>query len=357
MNRIVGRAAFSSAPSPAITADTSSSSSSSAATANNNTHKNSVNDLKDRLLRESLKQVPTHGWTSDAIAAAAAACCCEEGGNRASSSSTSSSMAVAGLITVPDLMAYTMEQWNEQLRQDLRKQQTKGAWEQSSSSDASTTSTSSSTTSNSTDKIVWALQRRLSYEQDLIRAGRWHEGMAVGAHPDSLMQTQGQLASLIDIVLLETCGPSEQFSIVERLSLGAVYVAVELHMLSDKSVDYTDTWAFLEQRVRDWEMLRKSTGSVMPALPNVSHLMQSHSPSDLAFTASAVGSALASGAMSILFSNSNNPTTTASATNASGSSSMYTGQGDDFGVVDDGSHPSHYDSPPSSSAATNSKSE
>jgi len=140
----------------------------------------------------------------------------------------------------------------------------------------------------------------------------------------------------MDIVLTETC-PSDEFSIVERFSLGAVYVAVELHMLSDKSTDYSDTWAFLKERVGDWEKLRSSTES-LPVIPNVSNLLQSHSASDIAFTASAVGSALASGAMSILMTNSN-PLGPNNSGNSSGH--PYTGQGEDF----DGTHPSHYDAP------------
>jgi len=283
-----------------------------AADSSEQTTTHTMDGLKATLLQESLQQVPEHGWTRDAIAAAA-------------SSSSGASMACAGLISVPDLIAYSMDRWNEQLQTELRNQK----WNASESP---------------TDKIVWALQRRLSYVQDLVQAGRWHEGMAMGAHPDSLMQTQGQLAALMDIVLTETC-PSDEFSIIERFSLGAVYVAVELHMLSDKSTDYVDTWSFLKERVGDWEKLRSSTGS-LPIIPNVSNLLQSHSASDIAFTASAVGSALASGAMSILMINSNplgsnNSASSRSSSSSSSSGHPYTGQGEDF----DGTHPSHYDAP------------
>ena len=276
----------------------------------NSNHGNTVESLRKRLLQEALKHVPTHGWTSDAIAAAAA-----------TASGSGVSMASAGLVTVPDLIAYSMDQWNEKLRLDLRER----TWELADS------------TSN---RIVWALRQRLSYVQEFVKAGRWHEGMAVGAHPDSLLQTQGQLATMIDIVLQETL--RTELSVLERLSLGAVYVAVELHMLADKSPDFVDTWMFLQQRVEDWEKLRTCTGS-LPFL-DVPKLMQSHTPSDLMFTASAVGSALASGAMSILMTNS-------SGSGVGGTSAPFTGQGHDFGAVY-GTHPSHYAPRPAESAAS-----
>jgi ubiquinone biosynthesis protein COQ9 len=298
----------------------------------------SLDSLKLQLLQKSLEYVPVHGWTSDAIAAAVATI------------PAGTSMAAAGLITVPDLIAYTMEQWNERLRRDVTLQATVNPM--SSSSDSTTAET----------MIAWALQRRLSYEGDLIKANRWHEGMAMGAHPDSLLKTQQQVAEVIDIVLAAATthchnnseknprtAPSS-FSVVERVSLGAVYVATELHMLADTSIDFQDTWSFLRHRVHDWERLRRRTTTVTAAVGLPTHVVwQYHTPTDLFLTASAVGSALASGAMSLL-----GTASSAASSSAKPIHHAYTGQGEDYSVnVKDGSHPSHYESSSTSTATKN----
>jgi hypothetical protein len=92
------------------------------------------------------------------------------------------------------------------------------------------------------------------------------------------------------------------YSLLERVSLGAIYAAAELHMIADTSIDFADTRTFVQHRVQEWETLRSSS-----SLDASSSVSQYHSPSDIAYTASVVGSALASGIMSLTGSSSRAP--------------------------------------------------
>ena len=49
----------------------------------------------------------------------------------------------------------------------------------------------------------------------------------------------------------------------KRLTLGAVYKSTELSMLQDRSVDYDDSWAFLDRRLRDMGTIGKGIKEVI----------------------------------------------------------------------------------------------
>jgi hypothetical protein len=108
------------------------------------------------------------------------------------------------------------------------------------------------------------------------------------------------------------------------LALGGVYVATELHLLTDLSPDYQDTWEFLHERVSEWERLFVATkqhngggsGSgqgqgqgqdhnaaasflfLNNIMMNPTALLQQGG--NVAYTASAVASSLAGGVVSVL---------------------------------------------------------
>jgi ubiquinone biosynthesis protein COQ9 len=280
----------------------------------------SLDEYKRQLLQAALENVIPYGWTNEAISVAASTVV--SNGNN-----PSISMATAGLITVPNVLAYAMEQWNAQLRRDLEQQQQNieffAHW-------------------SLEQRLQWALWQRLSYVQPMVRAQRWHEALAVsvesnvavasGSSFDSLLiaATPLQIAAAMDIILTECTSrqsnskrnskrnsgcataapdikldveaPQNEYSLLERVSLGAIYVAAELHMIADTSLDFGDTRTFVQHRVQEWETLRnQSFGSSSSSSSNV---FAYHSPSDMAYTASVVGSALASGIMSLATSSS-----------------------------------------------------
>lgn len=191
-----------------------------------------------------------HGWTQDAITAAAA--------------KLQLSLATAGLLSVEELVSKSMEYWNQALENQLSSLQEQDAI-------------------NDNARIVQAFRWRLECVQDLIRANRWHEGMAVGAQQASTTTTQ--IADIVDITLRHC---SNDYSMAERIALGAVYVATEFHMLSDTSEGFGDTWMFLEKLVLDWDRLR----SISKSVPFAS--------SDALWTASQVGSAIFGGVYTVV---------------------------------------------------------
>jgi ubiquinone biosynthesis protein COQ9 len=273
----------------------------------------SLDEYKRQLLQAALENVIPYGWTNEAISVAASTVV--SNGNN-----PSISMATAGLITVPNVLAYAMEQWNAQLRRDLEQQQQNieffAHW-------------------SLEQRLQWALWQRLSYVQPMVRAQRWHEALAVsveynvavasGPSLDSLLAaTPLQIATAMDIILTECTSRQsnskrnskrnsgataaqdikldvEAYSLLERVSLGAIYVAAELHMIADTSMDFGDTRTFVQHRVQEWETLRNQSFGSSSSSSNV---FAYHSPSDMAYTASVVGSALASGIMSLATSSS-----------------------------------------------------
>jgi hypothetical protein len=88
----------------------------------------------------------------------------------------------------------------------------------------------------------------------------------------------------------------------QQLALGGVYVTTELHLLTDQSPNYQDTWEFLHERVSEWERLCWSAGSqdysASSFLFNPTALLQQGGK--VAYTASAVASSLAGGVVSLL---------------------------------------------------------
>lgn len=213
-----------------------------------------IDHHRNQLLLDSLQHVPAHGWTQDAITTAAS-------GLRAS-------LASSGLISPSELIAFAMDHWNQRLRGKIAEKQ----WSMDKVCES--------------EKICWAFQCRLEMVGELILAHRWHEGMAKGLEVSNFAQTQQKLAEIVDLTLGQMDGFS--FSAMERYSLGAIYVASELYMLSDKSPDFAQTWTFLRQRVDDWKSFRDQGFSSVAS-------------SDTFYAASHVGSAVSSGILSVLF--------------------------------------------------------
>lgn len=241
----------------------------------------SLEQVKLELLDSACTNfVHQHGWTNETIVEAAATL------------SGSSSLSIAGTLQPSDLIRHCMIQWNQQLRQELDIQNQKH--EPSLSTERS----------RRQDLIVMALQRRLEMELPYIQSKTWSQAMALGAHPNNVVEIQSILHEMIDIVLEKTRGVTESMGpssstrqIVhgasERVTLGAVFVATELHLLSDTSPGFADTWTFLRHRVEDWECLH--TGQ-MPK--NLS--LSGSSVGDSIYVTSAVASAFVSGVASLL---------------------------------------------------------
>lgn len=189
------------------------------------------------LLRAALDQVPEHGWTQDAVAAAV--------------SSRTISIATTGLVQAPyDLIAFCMDDWNDRLRRTLMERaNTDERWNSLSL----------------VDRLHFAFQTRLEFQKELIQANRWHEAIAVGARPENVYTTSEKLQEMVETVCSSSC-EEDALGQLEKFSLGAIYVAAEMHMVSKESDSEEETWDFLHQQLVHWDMLR-NTASPLAALP------------------------------------------------------------------------------------------
>lgn len=208
------------------------------------------------------------------------------------------SLAVAGLLQPSELVHALMQEWNDELREHLRHQQAQQRWPAASTR---------------TDRLRYAMQWRLECVEPYVRSQTWASAMALGARPDLAPTTQGLLQDMIRIMAVETKVDAfdRDLTEFECLSLGAVYVVVELHLLADTSRDSADTWDFLRQRLEDWQGMVQTAhteslaATIQAWLPSngssaAGTKSASDSFSDAAYVTSTIASALASGAASLV---------------------------------------------------------
>ena len=227
---------------------------------------------KIRLAKASLQQVSKHGWTRDAIAAAA-------------SQDPKLSISMSGMLSPSELVNWFMDDMNEQ----LRKQQEK-----------------SNTQNTQFSAIQWRLQQVLPF----VESGQWHKGMAMGL--STPLTTQAQLHEFIE--LISPPNASQAY----HTALGAIFVVTELHLLTDDSPKYADTWSFLQNRLDELDAHVREFGDVDPArflgqlassapVPSLTNL--ANMTNSIPVVAGlAVAQSLVEGAASLVFPSSSPPT-------------------------------------------------
>lgn len=142
-----------------------------------------------------------------------------------------------GLVTPQDLVSFFMRDCNARLRTHLQERP------------------KNNTNMTTCDKIQHAVRHRLEMVVPYLKSRTWHEGMAMGATRNT-SSTAEELEELVSIVLLSCTGGTYNSSL-HRMAVGAVYVSTELHMLSDTSPGYVDTWDFLSHRMDEYDRLAK----------------------------------------------------------------------------------------------------
>jgi ubiquinone biosynthesis protein COQ9 len=186
-SRFVNRGAASSAPAAAAATD----------------ENMSIAEQKRQLAKAALQQVTVHGWTQDAITAAVL-------------EHPNMTISMSGLVTPSELINMFMDDFNHSLRHDAEKQQ----W-------------------SVFEKIKWRLEQVIP----LVKSGQWHKGMAKGLQTP--LTTRSQLHEFVELI-----SPPGS-SVLYQTALGGIFVASELHLLTDSSQDYQQTWKFLEARLND----------------------------------------------------------------------------------------------------------
>lgn len=169
----------------------------------------SMADQKRRLALAALKQVPVHGWTQDAITAATI-----------EMEDPKMNVSMAGLLTPQELVNFLMDSFNDELQTNQALFREKNVF----------------------GKLKWRLEQVIP----LVEGGQWHKGMAMGALQTPL-KTRSQLHEFIEIV-----APPGSTTLY-KTALGGVFVATELHLLTDASENYQDTWEFLRLRLDELE--------------------------------------------------------------------------------------------------------
>ena len=219
------------------------------------------------LLQASLKQVPHYGWTQQAITAAVM-------------EQPQFTISMAGMIEPYELVEFVMEDWNTQLQAKIQQQQQEQQHPMTE---------------------YEAIKFRLSLTIPLIQCGRWHEAMAIGLLQNPT-KTQAQLHRIMTLIA------PPHASMTYQVGLGTIYVATELHLLTDPSPDYQATWNFLQQRLQELDqpwmaMTTTTTTAATTASTRPFHgTTSSSSLMDLPMTATnAVAMSLWEGMNSLLF--------------------------------------------------------
>lgn len=176
----------------------------------NDNHSESIKSLKTDLYKLSLINVEKFGWTEQSIKSAA---------NELGYSHGLSSLLTNGTC---DLLIYCLENWNTKLKKDIEELKLN----QSLTED---------------EKILKALKIRLSYQIPLVN--NWGGALKLGTNPryaKSILEKQLLMAE-------EICSLGEDTSISKKLVILKIFLACELHMLTDRSFNLSNTWDFLNK--------------------------------------------------------------------------------------------------------------
>eukprot|EP00521_Asterionellopsis_glacialis_P006934 CAMPEP_0195289740 /NCGR_PEP_ID=MMETSP0707-20130614/5889_1 /TAXON_ID=33640 /ORGANISM="Asterionellopsis glacialis, Strain CCMP134" /LENGTH=315 /DNA_ID=CAMNT_0040349775 /DNA_START=138 /DNA_END=1085 /DNA_ORIENTATION=- len=219
----------------------------------------SMDDARIAILQSSLEHVHAHGWTEDAIAAGVL--------------SLRYPASMMGMVSTHEVVQFFMDDCNRQFQQELQK-----AVEEWNAKHLSVT-----------QRLAQALQMRLTYVIPFVDSHRWHEGMAMGAMPPTQMSiTASQLEHMISNVCTAVIQGTNHppLTPLEQTAIGAVYVATELHLLTDTSVDKQDTWTFCQSRLGELEFVAQSS--------NMSSILNGTAAVATVSVASSLGSAVLS---------------------------------------------------------------
>ncbi|EAL70121.2 ubiquinone biosynthesis protein [Dictyostelium discoideum AX4] len=182
-------------------------------------------ELKIKILENSLKYVNSYGWTSEAVSKA----CIEMG-------YPPITQGILGEDSAYELALYFVTKCNTDLMIKL--------------SDAENSEQQLLSGLSKKEKVKLALKLRLSMIKPFI--GRWSEAMQLLANPKNIVNSSPSMLTLVDNIWYLVGDKSSDFDwYAKRGLLIALYTSAELFMLSDTSVDHSNTWRFVDDRVDD----------------------------------------------------------------------------------------------------------
>ncbi|EDO32539.1 predicted protein [Nematostella vectensis] len=190
------------------------------------------NDVKNKILVAALGHVHTHGWTSSTIAAGA--------------QSLGLSAMAEGMFPRGggDLALFYIEDCNLRLA-DYLVEQTQALQE---SQDAPRP--------RSSVVIRDALETRLRMVIPYIST--WPQAMQLMMRPENAPDALKNVAYMVDEIWYHAGDTSTDYNwYTKRAMLAALYGATEVYMVRDQSEDFTNTWAFLDNRIADIKEMAK----------------------------------------------------------------------------------------------------
>lgn len=185
----------------------------------------SEEQLQDRILTAALEFVPTHGWTTDAIAEGAKA--------------LGLSVATTGLFhnDGSELVLHFVSQSNSRLSELLEEQHKLIQLGQAEK--------------KKTDEFIKdALEARLRMLIPYIE--KWPKAMSVLLLPHNIPSSLNLLTTMVDDVWHYAGDQSTDINwYTRRVVLAGIYNTTELVMIQDSPPDFEETWSFLQNRVAD----------------------------------------------------------------------------------------------------------
>ncbi|KNA18961.1 hypothetical protein SOVF_065900 isoform A [Spinacia oleracea] len=110
-------------------------------------------------------------------------------------------------------------------------------------------------------RISKLVRTRLEMQAPYI--SKWAQALSIQAQPTNIPTSFKQRAALVDEIWHAAGDDASDFDwYVKRTVLGGIYSTTEVYMLTDKSPDFRDTWAFLDARVSDAFDLKKTLQEV-----------------------------------------------------------------------------------------------
>ena len=202
-------------------------------------------DVKFDILEASLKHVKNHGWSETAL---------KHGIAELELSDACISMFELGGVEIALHYDKTL---NEEL-EDMMAQQL---------DDRIPESKPPPTAHFLKDAIKTRLELQLPFYE------RWAEALALVLSPKVVPRATEQFAHLIDDIWFYAGDKSTDINwYTRRASVAAVYGTTELFMLQDESLDFADTWAFLDRRLADLEIIGENRLELENELRNVGNI-------------------------------------------------------------------------------------
>ncbi|XP_050215454.1 uncharacterized protein LOC126666661 [Mercurialis annua] len=100
---------------------------------------------------------------------------------------------------------------------------------------------------------------RIRLEMQAPYISKWPQALSIQAHPSNLPTSFKQRAVLLDEIWHAAGDEGSDIDwYAKRTVLGGIYSTTEVYMLTDSSPDFRDTWAFLDNRVKDAFDLKKT---------------------------------------------------------------------------------------------------